>query len=375
MQQRQYPQQLLDAIKAKQYTVQEDGLDVLIKPIPDDDRPGVPDPRLRKSMVPMLTGLKGVLVRAMMKRNAKKKQDIAGSAAQMRQMMDGVKSIPIVGSVDVTERTVQNGDVSVPIRVYTPKTPSEGLQPVFYYIHGGGFVAGSMDVVDEMCKLVVEKTGCVAVQPQYRLAPENPFPAGLNDCYSVLGWIHANAAAFGGDPKKICVSGDSAGGNLAAVCAMRSRDDGTHMVKVQALLYPTVDAAHMAQNAQKNLTVYEISPDEQKFMNSFLGMMSGALGGLSLGDALGVKDDTDPYVSPSLGNLEGLPPTILLLGEYDFLRYENDMYAHKLQKAGVDVKLIRYRGLSHGFADQVGVTPQAEDALEEIGRFMMEHRA
>lgn len=371
MEQRRYTQQTLDAIKNRQYTVVEDGLEILIKPIPETDVPGVMDPRLYAGMAPMLTGVKGAMVRLMMKAGGKKQPDAMKSALQMRKMMDSVKSIPIVDSVDVSSMHVANGDVSVPIRVYTPKQKIAGLVPVFYYIHGGGFVAGNMDVVDEMCKLVVEKTGCIAFQPSYRLAPENPFPAGLDDCYAVLEWIYANAQDFGGDPEKICISGDSAGGNLATVCAMRARDSGKNIVKAQALLYPTVDAAHMAQNIQKNREVYEIAHKDRKVLNAMFDMMGGSFGASSLGGFLGVQDDTQPYVSPSLGKLEGMPPAIILVGEYDFLRVENDSYAHKLAAAGVPVKLVRYRGLTHGFADQVGVTPQAEDALEEIGNFMI----
>lgn len=371
MEQRKYSQQLLSDIRNRQYTVVEDDLEVLIKPIPETDEPGVMDPRLYANMAPMLTGVKGMLVRQMMKSSAKKKLDAQKSAEQLRKMMNGVKSIPIVDSVTVTTLTVPNGDVNVPIRVYTPKDPKDGLVPVFYYIHGGGFVAGSMDVVDEMCKLMVEKTGCVATQPDYRLAPEHPYPAGLDDCYAVLEWICAHAKEFGGDAGRLCISGDSAGGNLATVCAMRARDEGKDLVKAQALLYPTVDAANMAENMRKNRQVYEIAEKDSKVLCAMFDMMGGSFGSGSLGELLGAKDDTHPYISPSLGKLEGMPPAIILLGEYDFLRLEDDTYAHKLAAAGVPVKLVRYKGLTHGFADQVGVTPQAEDAIEMIGNWMM----
>lgn len=375
MEQRKYTVEMLNAIQDRQYTVTENGLEVLIKPIPETDEPGVMDPRFYESVAPMLTGFKGLLVKTMMKAGARRKTTTQKSADQMRKMMNGIKSIPIIGSVDVKQETICNGALKVPIRIYTPKQPKEGLQPVFYYIHGGGFVAGGMDVVEEMCKLVVEKTGCVAVQPEYRLAPEHPFPAGLDDCYAVLKWIYQNASGFGGDPEKICISGDSAGGNLATVCAMRDRDDGNRMVKVQALLYPTVDAAHMKQNMETANQVYEITEKHRRVLSGMLDLMGGSLGSVSMGGFLGAEDETIPYISPSLGDLKGMPPSIILLGEYDFLRVEGDAYARKLKQAGVNVKAVRYRGLSHGFADQVGVIPQAEDSLEEIGNFMMEHLA
>lgn len=366
---RKYSEQLLKAITEKQHVIHENGLEILIKPIPETDEPGVLDPRFYASMAPMLKGFKGMVIKMMMK--GSKKKNIQKSAAQTRRMMNGVKSIPITEGVDVKHVTVQNGDVAVPVRIYTSQKKMEGLQPVYYYIHGGGFVAGSPEVVEEMCKLVVANTGCVSVQVDYRLAPENPYPAGLDDCYAVLKWIYAHAEEFNGDPHRICISGDSAGGNLATVCAMKDRDEGTQMVKAQALLYPSVDAAGMVGHMQRR-DVYEISPSQDKTIRSLLDMFSGGLGSVTLGEYLGVPDDTIPYVSPMRGDLKGMPPAIILFGEYDFLRIENDAYALKLQESGVKVKTVRYKGLSHGFADQVGVTPQAEDSLIEIGKFMME---
>ncbi len=397
MEQRKYGADTLKAIKDRQYVEKEEGLDVLIKPIPETDEPGVLDPRFYASVAPMMTGVKGLLFKLMMKFGSRKAQDITKGAAQMRQMMNGIKSVPIVENVKVKEDSVVAGAadssgtsdpsgsqgsperVRIPIRIYTPASvQQDGLQPVFYYIHGGGFAAGSMDVVDEMCKLVVEKTGCVAVQASYRLAPENPYPAGLDDCYTVLQWIYRNATSFGGDPERICIAGDSAGGNYATVCTMRDRDDGlrngtARKIKVEALLYPVVDLAHSMENMQAARAVYEVSPKHAKILDGMLDGMVRSLGSPSMSEYLGVKDAEQPYLSPLLGDLAGMPPTIILLGEFDFLRVEDDRYAHRLNDAGVEVKLVRYKGLSHGFADQVGVTPQAEDALEEICNFMMSH--
>ncbi|MEK3660270.1 alpha/beta hydrolase [Paenibacillus sp. FSL H8-0261] len=367
---RKYSQQLLTSMLERQHVINENGLDILIKPIPETDEPGVLDPRFYQSMESILKGFKGMLVKMMLKGSRKK--NIQKSAAQMRKMMNGVNSIPITEGVDVRHATVQNGDVAVPVRIYTSQKKSGELQPVFYYIHGGGFVAGGPEVVEEMCKLVVANTGCVSIQVDYRLAPENPYPAGLDDCYTVLKWIYAHAEEFNGDPNRICISGDSAGGNLATVCAMKDRDEGTQMVKAQALLYPSVDAAGMQEHMQRR-DVYEISPSQEKEIRSILDLLSGGLGTVGLGEYLGVPDDTIPHVSPLRGDLKGMPPVIILFGEYDFLRIEDDAYALKLKESGVKVKTVRYKGLSHGFADQVGVTPQAEDSLIEIGNFMLEN--
>lgn len=370
MSDRTYTKELLNLIKCREYVVQEDGMEILIKPIPETDEPGAMDPRFYESIAPMTKGVKGALIKTAMKLAPHSGKDILRGAQQMRRMMNGVKSIPIINTVQVREHTVENGDYNIPIRIYTPKQKREGLVPIFYYIHGGGFVAGSMEVVDEMCKMITELTGCISIQPEYRLAPENPFPTGLNDCYEVLKWIYANAEELGGDYQKICISGDSAGGNLATVCAMRDRDEKAGMVKIQALLYPTVDAAHMTENMVENRKVYEVSDKYRKLLFGMLDMMGGAMGSPTILDYLSVKESNNPYVSPYLGNLEKMPDTLILLGEYDFLRVENDRYGKKLLDSGVKVKMIRYKGLSHGFADQIGVTPQAEDAMMEIADFM-----
>lgn len=371
---KKYSEKTLSSIKEREYMIQEEGLQILVKPIPETDEPGVLDPRLFETIVPMVTGLKSVVIGMSMKQHNRKKKNLIKSAMAFRKSAN-VSSIPIVESVDVKPGDVPNENVHVPIRIYTPKQKKPGLQPVFYYIHGGGFIAGNMDVTDEKCKLIVEKTGCVAVQPDYRLAPEYPFPAGLDDCYAVLKWIYANAKDFGGNPEMICISGDSSGANLATVCAMRDRDENTNMVKVQALQYPTVDLAHFVENSKASRSAYEIAEKQKKVMNSLFDMLSDFLGKHQhiMGEYLGVDDDSAPYISPLLADLKGMPPAIILLSEYDFMRAENELYARKLKDAGVEVKYIRYRGLIHGFADQIGVTPQAEDAIDEIGSFMMGH--
>lgn len=368
---RRYTDRLLVALSDKQRIMEERGLDIVIKPIPDSNAPGAMDPRLYARVAKRFIGLKGLFVRRAMRRVEKAGQTM--TAAQLRGMMGSVKSIPITRRI-VEDRVVARMDgLAVPIRIYTEEGAKKGSRPVLYYIHGGGFVTGGPDVVAELCRLAVETTDCVCVSVDYRLAPENPYPAGLDDCYTVLRWIAKNAHRFGGNGDSICIAGDAAGGNLATVCALRDRDDGGGLVKAQALIYPVVNLAGVEnENYHFNMQFYTIAPKYAPIICGRIDMMRGRFGA-SVAQMLGADDLADPHVSPYLADLRGLPPCIVLYGEHDYLRLECEAYARKLKKAGVLVRAVRYSGMGHGFADAVGVYPQAEDCVREIGRFMMEH--
>jgi acetyl esterase/lipase len=373
MVEREYPRELLDLILKKQRIVREGGIDILVKPVPDDDRPGAMDPRLLAGTLPMVRGFRGVLVSLAFKLMLMTR-DPRKLARRMRRLFNNVDSIPVTGGVSVLSDTVPAGDIRVPIRVYRTQEDGEPApKPVFLYIHGGGFAAGHPDVVEEMVKQVARNTRCPAVQVDYRLAPEHPYPAALDDCYGVLEWLYKNAGRYGGDGERICIAGDSAGGTLAAVCAMKDRDGGTRMVKAQALLYPVLNMAGKEdQDYHFSLDQYRYVPEQKKAARFRITAMRGSSSGI-LGLLLGVKDESDPYLSPYLGDLRGLPPCIILFGEFDYFRLENEAYARKLARAGVPVKAVRYSGMGHAFAEPIGVQPQAEDCMREIGEFMMEH--
>ncbi|MDR0624201.1 MAG: alpha/beta hydrolase [Treponema sp.] len=374
---RKYSQELLDLIRKKQRIVREGGIDILVKPVPDDDRPGAMDPRLLAETLPIVRGLRGILVSLVFKlmlmtRNPRK------LARRMRRLFNNVDSIPVTGGVSVISDTVSLGDIHVPIRVYRTQEdgePAEAPKPVFLYIHGGGFAAGHPGVVEEMVKQVTRNTRCLGVQVDYRLAPEHPYPAALDDCYGVLKWLYKNAGRYGGDGERILIAGDSAGGNLAAVCAMKDRDEGTRMVKAQALLYPVLNMAGKEdRDYHFSLDQYRYLPEQKKAARFRITAMRSSSSGI-LGLLLGVKDESLPYLSPYLGDLRGLPPCIILFGEFDFFRLENEAYARKLVRAGVPVKAVRYSGMGHAFAEPIGVQPQAEDCMMEIGAFMTENFA
>lgn len=282
----------------------------------------------------------------------------------MRKQM-GWFNTDLTTSVITKEETIFT-EVPIPIRVYQTEGVKEG-RPCLIFFHGGGFIAGSMDVVENPCKAIAQKADAVVISVNYRLAPEHPFPEGMDDCYAVVTWAWEHAQELGIDPKKIGVAGDSAGGNLAAVCAMRDRDEQRGRIAYQALLYAT-----LKRGEEEEYEGYYWSPDiyDNKASDPYI-----------LGAGTWIKDSDNmlqvayvqksdrknPYISPlDAASFEGLPKTLIATAEYDYLRAECDLYGKRLADAGVTVRNIRYGGVAHAFLDKYGFYPQAEDCVNEI---------
>lgn len=364
---RKYSQELLDKIIERQEVVKIKGAKVLVKSIPDSDEKGAMDPRLYNNMKRQI-----ILMRFLPKRLFKFDTS-PKSISKLRGMFNKVKSNPIVEKeINIIHETVEANDgYKIPIRIYKSKTIKENA-PILYFIHGGGFFAGSPDVVEELVKLIVEKTDILAVSVDYRLCPENPYPTGHEDCYSVLKWIYNNGESFGGNKSNIFVAGDSAGGNLTQYCTTKDMEDGLGMVKGQLLLYPTINMANVEDEFFKwSRDEFEISPKYKRGVEMTLGMFEGLSDGL--GDVLGTKDIKNEYLSPYIREPKGLPPTFITVGEHDFLKVECLAYAAKLNKAGVKTETILYKGLGHAYGDDIGVYPQSEDCAIEMGKFILKY--
>jgi acetyl esterase len=228
---------------------------------------------------------------------------------------------------DVTDAAV--GDV--PVRVYRP---ADGVLPALVYFHGGGWSIGDLESADPMCRRLADEAGCVVVSADYRLAPENPFPAAVEDAYAVTADVVRRADHYGVRPDAVAVAGDSAGGNLAAVCALLARDDGIGLAH-QVLLCPNTDSGL----------------DSASFTEFAEGYGLTAAGmAWSFGHYLGYADRSDPRIAPlRAGDLSGLAPATVVTAEYDILRDEGEAYAHALAAAGVPVELRRYAGMIHNF--------------------------
>jgi acetyl esterase len=228
---------------------------------------------------------------------------------------------------DVEDATV--GDV--PIRIYRP---AGGALPGLVYFHGGGWSIGDLGSADPMCRRLAAEVGCVVVSVDYRLAPENPFPAGVEDAYAVTADVVRRAERYGIMPDAVAVAGDSSGGNLATVTARLARDDGIALVH-QLLMCPNTDSGLD-------------SPSFVEFAEGY-GLSAASMAWF-FGHYLGCADRSDPRIAPlRAGDLSGLPPATILTAEYDILRDEAEEYAHALGAAGVPVELRRYDGVIHNF--------------------------
>ena len=250
----------------------------------------------------------------------------------------------------VENKTVTTDIGRTPIRVYKPANATKPL-PVLVYFHGGGWVLGNLDSHDANCRSLCLGADVLVVSVDYRLAPEHPFPAAIDDCYAVTRWLSTNAASLGGDPSRLAVSGDSAGGNLAAATALLARDRGGPKIAFQLLVYPVADADFERPSYRENASGYLLSRSTMMwFWDQYVP------------DKTQRKDDRcAPIHAQSLANL---PPALIITAEYDPLRDEGEAYAERLRADGVPVTLRRYDGMIHGFFGNARID-DGKRALEE----------
>jgi acetyl esterase len=223
--------------------------------------------------------------------------------------------------------------------------------PVVVYFHGGGFVIGDIATHDAICHRLAAGVPALVVSVDYRLAPEHPFPAAVEDCDAATGWVSAHAVELGADPARLAVAGDSAGGNLATVVARHARDRGGPPVAFQLLIYPGIDMTRSFPSHSENGEGYLLDTDT---MTWFLGNY--------LADADPRHPDASPIFAEDLSNL---PPALVLTAEFDPLRDEGEAYAQRLREAGVVATTSRYDGMIHAFYGLDGILDSAKSATAE----------
>jgi len=257
----------------------------------------------------------------------------------------------------VEDRRIPGPAGELTVRIYRPQ--ADGLHPLVLFFHGGGFVLCGLDSHDELCRGLCRETQAVVVSVDYRLAPESPYPAAADDCYAALVWAVAHAHSLGADATRVAVAGDSAGGNLAAVTALRARDLKHPVLRHQCLIYPPTDARCDTPSYEQHAHGYFLSAESMRwFWSQYLQDMARA-------DA--------PYVSPLRApDLSGLPPALVITAEYDPLRDEGERYAQALAAAGVATQLHRYDGMIHGFCSLPVRLDDADHALRLVSRHLRE---
>ena len=271
------------------------------------------------------------------------------SAGEARALFDEMKGIfgrgPELHSVE--DRKTDGG---VAVRVYRP-TDSTDL-PVVVYFHGGGWVLGNIESHDSVCRNIAKAADAVVVSVEYRLAPENKYPAAFHDCYAATKWVADEASALGVDANRLIVAGDSAGGNLAAAVAIKARDRGGPAICKQVLIYPVIEPDFTTDSY---LSCAEGHGLTRETMQWFWEQYSD-------GDA------ESRYACLANANVENLPSAFVLTAEYDVLRDEGENYAARMKSAGVDVTVKRYAGMLHGFVHFCGYFDDAKIAFVDIAK-------
>ena len=260
---------------------------------------------------------------------------------------------PAVESVEQRSCDGPNGPVS--LRIYRPTgSPNESLPSLVFY-HGGGWVLGSLDGVDGLCRTLCQEAQLVVISVDYRLAPEHQFPTGVEDCWAATYWVAENAESLGIDPLKLVVGGDSAGGNLAASVALRARDQAFPQLAGQVLIYPVTDLTQSQPSYESFAEGYLLTRDSMTwFIQQYLPQ------------AIDLKTPEASVLFAE--SLVGLPPTLLLVAGFDPLRDEGLAYAKRLQEAGVAVIEKNWEGMVHGFINQRDLLPQAREASKWIAQ-------
>lgn len=254
----------------------------------------------------------------------------------------------------VINRTIKTAKRDTPIRIYNPKTKE--IHPAFIWVHGGGFIFGSMEVYDSICRKITNNVNCTVVSIDYGLSPEHKFPEPGEECYSVVKWVYENAKELNIQPDKIALGGDSVGGTLTAAVTQMARERKEFPITYQVLINTMFDLLGLTKPLSRveNAKGYRLETHaiEGWYVPKYLNDLSEA---------------KNPLASPLLTkNFKDLPDACIITCEYDPLRDEGEHYAKNLSEAGANVCLKRYDGIIHGFFNMQRTVDEARDALDLV---------
>ena len=253
--------------------------------------------------------------------------------------------LPLVRDLDTDEASG-----SIPLRLYRP---SDGVLPALIFFHGGGWVVGDLETHDVVCRQLAAEAGVIVIAVEYRLAPEHPFPAPVDDCWAATRWIAAHAVELGVDASRLAVGGDSAGGGMAAVVALMARDAGGPALTYQILIYPVTDLRENVASHSKHSDGYLLTRDLMRWYVAQYAPTSDRV----------LDWRASPLLAPSVN---GVPPALVITAGVDPLRDEGEAYARRLEEAGVVVDYLCLGGMIHGFLTMGGKIDTAHRAVSTV---------
>ncbi|MBQ6395950.1 MAG: alpha/beta hydrolase [Atopobiaceae bacterium] len=348
MAERTYDVSLVDAVRDNVRFIDYKGMPLEIRPIPEEpERDDILDPRVYVETMRRLTG--------------QEKVGAIGDLVAQRKRSPKETHPLIDGVVEHRVEIMRFPDRGIPLHIWKPENQLPD-SPVFMYIHGGGYMYGDVEGYENALACIAELTGALVVYPEYRFAPECPFPGPPLDCSQAVDWLAANASELGIDISKLAIGGDSAGGGLCnAVVQMQHF---RHPVKLLVNLYGGMDSRGLPPEWSYDL--YTINPEQEEAQ---IYRINRTKPGPRKSNYTAGHDEllADPLVSAMCcGNFTGWPRSVIISAAYDYLRYQDEEFALKLFGEGIPVRCIRYAGCEHGFFERSGALPQAEDVCHVI---------
>lgn len=345
---RTYKKELLEALN--QNNIKKGLLE--IKPIPDQNKTEGMDPRMLKTALEKAKRLQREFF-------VEKYQ-----LYEERNRTDRINYDLTTTEIIKKQRLLKVKDHYINSFFYIPKV--EGKLPVIVYVHGGAFITGDHKQYENQCKYLAQEAEAVVIFPEYRLAPENPFPAGIYDVNGVIDWLLETKENIDIDTNKIVLVGDSAGASVInGTVLIKKRDQ----IKLLFEIYPCCDIDIIGNGVYEwSERFYNILPQEEYAVKSRMNRMRGMIEAMKELYLL-EEDGKNPLISAVYQeDFSRFPPTVIVTGEYDFLRVSADIFAKKCMEAGKLKRAIRYQGCDHGFFDMLGIMPQAEDIILEIAK-------